>query len=110
MNVKDLMLDLDEPGTDDRLDEEDFNDEDLAITAENVDAFADDSVRLYDVVSIHAYREMCDSKDGKRFLAKKQETVKDLSGGHPKSAVVTTSTGSKNFLPSFFAFSSISLQ
>ena len=47
LNVKDLMLDLDEPGTDDLLDEEDFNDEELAITAENVDAFADDSVRLY---------------------------------------------------------------
>ena len=47
LNVKDLMLDLDEPGTDDLLDEEDFNDEELASTAENVDAFADDSVRLY---------------------------------------------------------------
>ena len=47
LNVKDLMLDLYEPGTDDLLDEEDFNDEELASTAENVDAFADDSVRLY---------------------------------------------------------------
>ncbi|MBR2836830.1 RNA polymerase sigma factor RpoD [Candidatus Saccharibacteria bacterium] len=47
LNVNDLVLDFDEPGTDELVDEEDFSDEDLAITAENVDAFADDSVRLY---------------------------------------------------------------
>ena len=47
LNANDLMLDFDEPGTDDLADEEELSDEDLAITAENVDAFADDSVRLY---------------------------------------------------------------
>ena len=47
LNVKDLALDFDEPATDDLENEEEFSDEDLAITAENVDAFADDSVRLY---------------------------------------------------------------
>ncbi len=47
LNANDLMLDFDEPGTDDLEDEEELSDEDLAITAENVDAFADDSVRLY---------------------------------------------------------------
>jgi len=47
LNAKDLMLDLDEPGTDDIENEEELSDEDLAITPENVDAFADDSVRLY---------------------------------------------------------------
>ena len=47
LNAKDLALDFDEPGTADLEDEEEFSDEDLAITAENVDAFADDSVRLY---------------------------------------------------------------
>ncbi len=47
LNPKDLTLDLDEPETGDLEDEEELSDEDLAITAENVDAFADDSVRLY---------------------------------------------------------------
>ena len=47
LNVKDLVLDFDEPETDDLENEEEFSDEDLAITTENVDAFADDSVRLY---------------------------------------------------------------
>ncbi|MDO4741952.1 MAG: RNA polymerase sigma factor RpoD [Candidatus Saccharibacteria bacterium] len=39
------ILDLDEPDADDL--EEEVSDDDLAITAENVDAFADDSIRLY---------------------------------------------------------------
>ncbi|MBR2803082.1 RNA polymerase sigma factor RpoD [Candidatus Saccharibacteria bacterium] len=47
LNAKDIMLDFGEPGTGDLENEEEFSDEDLAITAENVDAFADDSVRLY---------------------------------------------------------------
>lgn len=47
LNAKDLSFDFDEPGTDDLENEEEFSDEDLAITTENVDAFADDSVRLY---------------------------------------------------------------
>lgn len=47
LDVKDLPLDFDEPESDDLANEEEFSDEELAITAENVDAFADDSVRLY---------------------------------------------------------------
>lgn len=47
LNAKDLPLDFDEPAPIDLEDEEELSDEDLAITAENVDAFADDSVRLY---------------------------------------------------------------
>ncbi len=47
LNAKDLNLDLEEPGTGDLENEEELSDEELAITAENVDAFADDSVRLY---------------------------------------------------------------
>ena len=47
LNVKDLSLDFDEPNVDDIENEEELSDEDLAITPENVDAFADDSVRLY---------------------------------------------------------------
>ena len=47
LNAKDLALDFDEPGKGDLENEEELSDEELAITAENVDAFADDSVRLY---------------------------------------------------------------
>ncbi|MBQ2695598.1 RNA polymerase sigma factor RpoD [Candidatus Saccharibacteria bacterium] len=47
LNTKDLVLEFDEPASDELANEEEFSDEDLAITAENVDAFADDSVRLY---------------------------------------------------------------
>lgn len=47
LNPSDLSLDFDEPESSDLEGEEEFSDEDLAITAENVDAFADDSVRLY---------------------------------------------------------------
>lgn len=47
LDAKDLALDFDGPDTDDLTDEEDFSDEDLAITVDNVDSFADDSVRLY---------------------------------------------------------------
>ena len=47
LNPSDLALDFDEPETSDLEGEQEFADEDLAITAENVDAFADDSVRLY---------------------------------------------------------------
>ncbi len=47
LDAKDLPSDFDEPESDDLVDEEELSDEDLAITAENVDSFADDSVRLY---------------------------------------------------------------
>ena len=47
LSVKDLNFDFDEPERDDLENEEELSDEELAITAENVDAFADDSVRLY---------------------------------------------------------------
>ena len=51
LNEKNLGLDLGEPLQDPDADElaaeDDFSDEELAITADNVDAFADDSVRMY---------------------------------------------------------------
>lgn len=47
LSAKDLVVDFDEPETHDIESEEELSDEELAITAENVDAFADDSVRLY---------------------------------------------------------------
>lgn len=47
LNANDLSLDFDEPGEGDIENEEELSDEELAITPENVDAFADDSVRLY---------------------------------------------------------------
>ncbi len=47
LDAKEIALDFDEPASHDLENEEELSDEDLAITAENVDAFADDSVRLY---------------------------------------------------------------
>ncbi len=47
LNAKDLNFDIEEPESDDLANEEELSNEELAITAENVDAFADDSVRLY---------------------------------------------------------------
>ncbi|MBR2855634.1 RNA polymerase sigma factor RpoD [Candidatus Saccharibacteria bacterium] len=47
LDAKDLALDFDGPANDELEREEELTSEDLAITAENVDAFADDSVRLY---------------------------------------------------------------
>ena len=43
----DLILEPMEPDALDLADEEELSDEDLEITVDNVDAFADDSVRLY---------------------------------------------------------------
>ena len=43
----DLLLEPLEPDEFDLADEEELSDEDLEITVDNVDAFADDSVRLY---------------------------------------------------------------
>ena len=47
LDANDLTLDIDEPESADLAGEEELSDEELAITAENVDSFADDSVRLY---------------------------------------------------------------
>ena len=47
LDATEIVMDLEEPARDDLENEEEFSSEDLAITAENVDAFADDSVRLY---------------------------------------------------------------
>lgn len=47
LDAKELPSDFEEPETDDLLGEEELSDDELAITAENVDSFADDSVRLY---------------------------------------------------------------
>ena len=47
LDSRELALDFDGPESDELENEEELSDEDLAITAENVDAFADDSVRLY---------------------------------------------------------------
>ncbi len=44
---KNIMLDVGEPEAAELSAEEELSDEDLAITADNVDAFADDSVRMY---------------------------------------------------------------
>lgn len=50
----------------------------------------DYSVRVREVVSIHEYQPMIFSQDGQNFLSAHKESIKDVSGGHPKSAVVAT--------------------
>ena len=72
LNAKELPLDLDEPASDELENEEEFSTEDLAITAENVDAFADDSVRLY-------LREI-----GKIPLLTPPKLLKHLQENHPQ--------------------------
>ncbi len=47
LNSGNLMIEQEEPGMGDLDDEEELSDEELEITVDNVDAFADDSVRLY---------------------------------------------------------------
>lgn len=47
MTNKNIMLDLGEPEADDLSEEEELSDEDLVMSTEGVDAFADDSVRMY---------------------------------------------------------------
>ncbi len=44
---KDLIADLEEPQADELEDEEEVSGEELAITSDNVESFADDSVRMY---------------------------------------------------------------
>lgn len=46
LKEKNMNLDLGEPEADELEAEDELSDEDLAITADNVDAFADDSVRM----------------------------------------------------------------
>ena len=47
LNTGGIMIEPDEPGMGDLAEEEELSDEELEITVDNVDAFADDSVRLY---------------------------------------------------------------
>lgn len=47
LNGSGALFDSGEPGADDLASEDELSDEELAITADNVDAFADDSVRMY---------------------------------------------------------------
>ena len=47
MNDDEILNGLEEPDMSDLGNEEDFSDEDLEITADNVDQFADDSVKMY---------------------------------------------------------------
>ncbi|MBQ8698847.1 MAG: DUF370 domain-containing protein [Schwartzia sp.] len=50
----------------------------------------DFSVRMQEIVSIHEYQSMRSSKDGQAFLSAHKESIHDVSGGSPKSAVVAT--------------------
>lgn len=50
----------------------------------------DFSVRMNEIVSIHELQPMNSSQAGRHFLSVHKESIKDVSGGRPKSAVVTT--------------------
>ncbi len=49
----------------------------------------DFSVRLADVISIYDYRGLVSENVGRKFLSRRKKETIDLSGGRPKSAVVT---------------------
>ena len=49
----------------------------------------DFSVRVDKVISVHDYQCLSNSEDGRKFLSDKKKTVEDVSGGNPKSVVVT---------------------
>ena len=73
---KNSVLDLGEPELDDLTAEDEVSDEDLAITPENVDAMADDSVRMY-------LREIGDipllSQEEELELAQKEQQIAELT-------------------------------
>ena len=50
----------------------------------------DFSVRMNEVISIHELQPMISSQEGQRFLSVHKENIKDVSGGRPRSAVITT--------------------
>ena len=49
----------------------------------------DYSVRVGEVISIYDYEAMKKSEPGRAFLKKREKTLRDISDGRPKSAVVT---------------------
>ena len=49
----------------------------------------DFSVRASEVISVHDYQRMSNAKSGREFLSDSRKIIEDISGGKPKSVVVT---------------------
>ncbi len=49
----------------------------------------DFSIRIGEVISVHDYQCLSNTEAGRKFLSDKKKTVEDVSGGKPKSVVVT---------------------
>ncbi len=49
----------------------------------------DFSIRIGEVISVHDYQRLSNTEDGRKFWSDKKKTVEDVSGGKPKSVVVT---------------------
>ncbi len=49
----------------------------------------DFSVRVSEVISVHAYRSMTESMIGWEFLMKEKDRIEDVSRGKAKSVVIT---------------------
>ena len=49
----------------------------------------DFSIRLGEVISVHDYQCLSDSETGREFLEREKDSMEDVSGGKPKSVVVT---------------------
>ena len=49
----------------------------------------DYSVRVGEVISVHDYQRLFNTEAGRKFLSDSKKVIEDVSGGKPKSVVVT---------------------
>ena len=49
----------------------------------------DFSVRIDEVISVHDFQCLSDLEIGREFLTREKDNIEDVSGGKPKSVVVT---------------------
>ena len=49
----------------------------------------DFSIRVNEVISVHDYQHLSNAKNGREFLSGSGKIIEDVSGGKPKSVVVT---------------------
>ena len=49
----------------------------------------DFSVRVGEVISVHDYQRLSSAEAGRKFLSDSTKIIEDVSGGKPKSVVVT---------------------
>ena len=49
----------------------------------------DFSIRVGEVISVHDYQCLSNAEAGRKFLSNSRKIIEDVSGGKPKSVVVT---------------------